>query len=152
MIKLGNRKLWKAEGIMSVSSIGGAVGSGSDGSVSTQGLSIQDFLQLFLSQLTFQDPLQPVDNTQFLAQLAEFTNIEQTQVISDNISGLLTLESNNQAISLIGHTVEATANNTTLTGTVTTVSLANGATTLTLSQTDGTPVEGLSLSQVTLVR
>ncbi len=137
---------------MSVSSIGGAVGSGSDGSVSTQGLSIQDFLQLFLSQLTFQDPLQPVDNTQFLAQLAEFTNIEQTQVISDNISGLLTLESNNQAISLIGHTVEATANNTTLTGTVTTVSLANGATTLTLSQTDGTPVEGLSLSQVTLVR
>jgi flagellar basal-body rod modification protein FlgD len=115
-------------------------------------LSIQDFLHLFLSQLTFQDPLKPVDNTEFLAQLAQFTNIQQTQVMSDNIQGLLALESNNQAISLIGHTVELAMNNQTVTGQVTTVNFNNGQASLTVSQTGGNPIQGVGLSQVTLVR
>ncbi len=137
---------------MAVDAIGGNVGSGAGGAVTPQGLSIQDFLHLFLSQLTFQDPLKPVDNTEFLAQLAQFTNIQQTQVMSDNIQGLLNLESNNQAISLIGHTVEVSSNNQTLTGQVTTVNFNNGQATLTIAQSGGNPIQGVGLSQVTLVR
>jgi flagellar basal-body rod modification protein FlgD len=137
---------------MAVDAIGGSLGSGAGGAVTPQGLSIQDFLHLFLSQLTFQDPLKPVDNTEFLAQLAQFTNIQQTQVLSDNIQGLLALESNNQAISLIGHTVEVASNNQTLTGQVTTVNFNNGQASLTVSQTGGNPIQGVTLSQITLVR
>ena len=36
----------------------------------------EDFIKLFLSQLQFQDPLEPVDNREFLAQLAQFSNLE----------------------------------------------------------------------------
>ena len=35
----------------------------------------EDFIKLFLSQLQFQDPLEPVDNREFLSQLAQFSNL-----------------------------------------------------------------------------
>jgi len=44
----------------------------------------EDFIKLFLSQLQFQDPLEPVDNREFLAQLAQFSNLEQTRRTSQN--------------------------------------------------------------------
>jgi flagellar basal-body rod modification protein FlgD len=138
---------------MAVNAIGGSVGSGASGQLTPQGLSIQNFLQLFLSQLQFQDPLKPVDNTQFLAQLAQFTNIEQTQVLSDNLTGLLSVVSTNQAVTLLGHTVELSNNNTTVTGTVSTVNFNNGQPSLTVALSGGgSPLQGVSLSQITLVR
>ena len=137
---------------MAVDAVGGSVGSGSSGQITPQGLSINDFLQLFLSQLQFQDPLKPVDNTEFLAQLAQFTNIEQTQVESDNISGLLSMQSTNQALSMLGRTVNFTYNNTTETGTVNQISFANGSLSLAISVSgSSTPVQGVTLSQITLV-
>jgi flagellar basal-body rod modification protein FlgD len=137
---------------MAVEAIGGSVGSGSGGQIQPQGLSIENFLHLFLSQLQFQDPLKPVDNTEFLAQLAQFTNIEQTQVMSDNINGLLTVESTNQAVALLGHTVEVQGSNgaASSTGTVTSVSFSNGQPSLLVKfGTTDTPV---NLSQVILIR
>ena len=139
---------------MAVNAIGGSVGSGSGGQIQPQGLSIQNFLNLFLSQLQFQDPLKPVDNTQFLAQLAQFTNIEQTQVMSDNINGLLSLESSNQAVSLLGRTVEYStgSNSAPATGQVATVTFNNGQPSLTISQAGGGTVQNIGLSQITLVQ
>jgi len=43
------------------------------------------FLQLLVTQLKNQDPLQPMDNTQFVAQLAQFSSLEQVQ----NLNGLM---------------------------------------------------------------
>lgn len=42
-----------------------------------QGLSKDAFLQLLVTQMQYQDPLQPMDNSQFLAQLAQFSALEQ---------------------------------------------------------------------------
>ncbi|HKP98044.1 MAG TPA: flagellar hook capping FlgD N-terminal domain-containing protein [Fibrobacteria bacterium] len=48
----------------------------------------QDFLQLLVTQMRFQDPLAPTDNQQFVAQLAQFSALEGTQNISDSIGDL----------------------------------------------------------------
>jgi flagellar basal-body rod modification protein FlgD len=48
----------------------------------------QTFLQLFVSQLQNQDPLNPADGTQFVTQLAQFSQLEQTIGISQNVSAI----------------------------------------------------------------
>ena len=48
----------------------------------------QTFLQLFVSQLKNQDPLNPADGTQFVSQLAQFSQLEQTIGIAQNIGAI----------------------------------------------------------------
>jgi flagellar basal-body rod modification protein FlgD len=48
----------------------------------------QTFLQLFVSQLQNQDPLNPADGTQFVTQLAQFSQLEQTLNISSDVSAI----------------------------------------------------------------
>jgi flagellar basal-body rod modification protein FlgD len=47
------------------------------------------FLQLLVTQLQHQDPLQPQDNSAFLAQLAQFTSVESLEQIKTDMSSLL---------------------------------------------------------------
>jgi flagellar basal-body rod modification protein FlgD len=47
------------------------------------------FLQLLVTQLKNQDPLAPQDNSAFLAQLAQFSSLEQLQTISQNTTTLV---------------------------------------------------------------
>jgi len=46
------------------------------------------FLQLFVAQLKNQDPLNPADGTQFVSQLAQFSQLEQTINISQDVSAI----------------------------------------------------------------
>ena len=55
------------------------------------GLGKDAFLQLLVTQLQHQDPLQPQDDSQFLAQLAQFSSLEQLTQISSSIQQLVTL-------------------------------------------------------------
>jgi flagellar basal-body rod modification protein FlgD len=48
----------------------------------------QTFLQLFVSQLKNQDPLNPADGTQFVSQLAQFSQLEQMIGIGQNIGAI----------------------------------------------------------------
>ena len=48
----------------------------------------QDFLTLLVTQLKYQDPMQPTDNGEFVAQLAQFSNLEGTQNINKSIEDL----------------------------------------------------------------
>lgn len=48
----------------------------------------QTFLQLFVSQLKNQDPLNPADGTQFVTQLAQFSQLEQTLNMSSDMSAI----------------------------------------------------------------
>ncbi len=48
----------------------------------------QDFLNLLVTQLRYQDPMQPTENTEFVAQLAQFSNLEGTQNINTSITDL----------------------------------------------------------------
>lgn len=56
------------------------------GSSSTSGLDKEAFLQLLVAQMQYQDPLEPMDNTEYISQLATFSQLEATQNMADTIS------------------------------------------------------------------
>lgn len=135
---------------MAVSSIGAA----SSTATTTQQLGIgqEDFLKILLTQLTYQDPLKPMDNQQFIAQMAQFTSLEQTRQLNDNISSLLTIQSATQSIDLIGKTVEVQTASGSVVGTVTTLTFDNGVPSMVVKPTVGDPLIGVSLSQIRVIR
>ena len=65
----------------------------------------EDFMRLFLAQLQFQDPLEPGDNREFLAQLAQFSALEQMRTTSENTNYLASTSASQQALSLVGRRV-----------------------------------------------
>jgi len=62
-----------------------------------------DFLKLLATQMQYQDPLNPMDNTQFLAQMAQFSSLEQMTNISSGIDTLNASTRFQEAIQMIGH-------------------------------------------------
>lgn len=111
-----------------------------------------DFIKLFLSQLQFQDPLEPVDNREFLAQLAQFSNLEQTRQTSQNTEGLLVMNSSAQALALLNKTVEIQGNGAATTGSVIAVNFTNSGPELSIQTTSGQVLTSVRLSQVSLVK
>ncbi len=67
-----------------------------------------DFLQLLITQLKNQDPLSPMDNTAFVAQLAQFSTVQGVEDLNKNFVSMNNSLKSNQAIqasALVGHTV-----------------------------------------------
>jgi flagellar basal-body rod modification protein FlgD len=81
------------------------------------------FLQLLVAQLKNQDPTQPMDSTQFLSQLASFSQVEQTISSNSKLDSLLTSSSLSLADAVIGKTV--TSADGTVSGTVSSVRITS---------------------------
>ena len=66
-----------------------AVTNAADASVLTAGLQQslgkEDFLRLLITQLEYQDPLSPLQNEEFVAELAQFSSLEQMQNVNKNL-------------------------------------------------------------------
>ncbi len=78
-----------------------------------------NFLTLLTAQLAHQDPLDPVDSNEFVAQLVSFTEVEQSIASNRNLETLISLFSANQsamAVGYLGTTVEAVTNTAALEG------------------------------------
>lgn len=112
----------------------------------------EDFIKLFLSQLQFQDPLEPVDNREFLSQLAQFSNLEQTRQTSQNTEGLLVMNSSAQALGLLNKTVEIQGQGAATIGAVTAVKFTSAGPELTIQTTSGQVLTSVRLSQISLVK
>ena len=109
-------------------------GSGSDNSsaltqamaANNQFVSQNTFLTLLITQLKNQDPMNPQDSSQFVAQLAQFSSLEQMTELNKNVSSVL----ENSVVNMIGKTVtvaDATAQYGYVQGTVTGITYyANG--------------------------
>lgn len=63
-----------------------------------------DFLKLLITQLTHQDPLEPVSDTEFIAQMAQFSTLEQMTNVAKGVESLLSVTKLN-AQSYIGKEV-----------------------------------------------
>ncbi len=71
---------------------------------------LNKFLNLLVTQLKNQDPLDPMDATEFTAQLVQFAGVEQQIFANSNLEKLLKLEETNQISSMVGFigtTIEA---------------------------------------------
>lgn len=107
----------------------------------------QDFLQLLVAQLRNQDPLRPMEDREFITQLAQFRTLETMINLEERVQALAAVQVFSQATALIGKTVEAQlADGTRVVGVVTEVSLTGDSPRLLV---DGQAVE---LSQIVAVR
>ena len=83
-------------------------GSATTQSAATTPLNRDAFLKLLITQLRNQSPLSPMDDTEFIAQLAQFSSLEQMQNMNQNLESFISSQSAFEALNLIGRTVTAT--------------------------------------------
>lgn len=131
---------------MAIESIGG------NPPAASSRLNMQDFLKVLLTQLNYQDPMKPVDNQQFMAQMAQFTSLEQTQQLNNKIDQLISTQSALQSVGLIGRTVDVTSASGTVSGIVRSLSLNGTTPQLTVQGTTGETMSGITLAQISAVR
>jgi len=81
----------------------------------------QSFLRLLIAEMRNQDPTNPMDSTQYVAQLASFSQVEQSVQINNKLNELLQSQTLSQADALIGRTI--TSADGTVSGEVTSVKL-----------------------------
>jgi flagellar basal-body rod modification protein FlgD len=124
--------------IPSVNSTPAATTQAASGTNSAMGK--DQFLKLFVAQLQHQDPMNPMQDSDFMGQMASFSTLEQ-------VSNLASENAKNNAISLLGRTVTYKAKDgAEYTGTVEKVSNKDGKPSLTVGGTAG--VDPSSISQV----
>ena len=75
------------------------------------GVDQADYMKLFMQELTYQDPLKPIDNREFMAQMAQFSALQQAQMSNEALNQLLGMTASNQSLMLLGKTVKVAGSN-----------------------------------------
>jgi len=115
------------------------------------GLQFEDLLRIVLTQLTYQDPLKPMESFEFVSQLAQFSQIQQTQTMSDRIAGILQAQATNQATGVLGRIVDVPAGQGVLSGRVTSITFDSGEPRLTIETSSNNTISNIALSSVTRI-
>jgi len=86
-------------------------------------LGVNDFMKLLATQFQEQDPLKPMDDTAFIAQTAQFTSLQQTNTLVQQMTQLSAAQNLTTANSYIGRNVTVSTGNSgqTASGNVTAV-------------------------------
>lgn len=107
---------------MAVTGVSG-VGTTTATSAAKANVDYQSFLKLLVAEMKNQDPTKPMDSTQYIAQLASFSQVEQSIQVNAKLDSLLQLSQLSQASSIIGKTV--TSGDGTVSGIVNSVQLTS---------------------------
>lgn len=92
-----------------------------------QHLGQDEFIKILVTQMTSQDPLNPQKDTEFIAQMAQFSALENSKVMQEEIAQLRSRQEFVQANSLIGRQVElATEGDAHRVGTVSAIRMVEG--------------------------
>lgn len=89
-----------------------------NGRTSSQQLGKDDFLKLLLTQLTNQDPTSPMEDTQFISQMAQFSSLEQMTNMNESFKKMVGVINSSQATSTLGKSVEIDIGDSTAKGMV----------------------------------
>ena len=125
---------------------------GATGDIAKQSLDKDAFMQLLVAQMRNQDPMAPVDNQEFIAQLAQFSSLEEMQGVNENLVALALLQESNALLNqltsssdLIGKRVVYTDPTTgqPIEGSVQSVKLTEGAVILNIDGTE-VPLSGVT--------
>jgi len=71
-----------------------------------QSLGRDDFLKILITQLSYQDPTSPMEDKEFIAQMAQFSTLEQMTAMASDFSRLTSMLMGNEASSALGKSVE----------------------------------------------
>ncbi|RQO63597.1 flagellar hook capping protein [Paucibacter sp. KBW04] len=115
-------------------------------------VNIQDFLRILVAQLNNQDPLKPLDNQEFVTQLAQFTSLQQTQNLDDKLGQLLSVQGSMQSVGLLGRQVTVGAENGTFSGKVTALNFVGGEPRLTVTLDNGSVMTDIGISSLVTVK
>jgi flagellar basal-body rod modification protein FlgD len=133
---------------MAINAVSGAAAT----TPATNSIGLQDFLKILLTQLNYQDPLKPMDNQEFMAQMAQFTALEQSQQMNTKLDLLIANQAALQSVGLLGRTVDVSTSSGNVTGTVTSLSLQGDQPRVSVTTTTGSQLADLNLSQLAAVR
>lgn len=92
---------------MNVSAIGNATDAAQSAAGKAQTVDYQSFLRLLVAQMKNQDPTSPMESTDYVAQLATFSQVEQSVQINNKLDGILQASTFAQAGDLIGREIES---------------------------------------------
>ncbi len=147
----------------SVATASSAAASAATATGANQALGASDFLSMLTTELKNQDPLNPMDDTQSVAQLAQFSSLQATETMSTQFSNFESNFAVSQASGMLGDSVtvsttDATGNSSNVSGTVKSIQVINGAPQFTMTDASGnaivdgtgTPIE-FSTSQITAI-
>ena len=87
-----------------------------------QAMGRDEFLKLLLTQLANQDPTAPVEDREFIAQLAQFSSLEQMTNMASDFSRLARMVQTSEAASALGRSVEILDGDRVIQGTIQAVS------------------------------
>ena len=122
------------------------------GATQGNGMSQQDFIKILMTQMTYQDPLKPMDNEQFMAQMAQFTALQQTTDLNANLVQLIQNQAALSSVGLLGRTVDISTASGSTTGTVQGLSYSGSLPVMTVKTAAGQTLSDVSLSQLVNVR
>jgi flagellar basal-body rod modification protein FlgD len=71
-----------------------------------QNLGKDDFLKLLITQLSYQDPTAPMEDKEFIAQMAQFSTLDQMTSMANDFARLTNVLAGNEAVSALGKSVE----------------------------------------------
>ena len=93
------------------------------------GLGKDQFLKLLTTQLEYQDPMNPMDNKEFISQMAQFSSLEQMHNLNSTMGNFMSYQKLSQASSLLGKqaTVVDSATGEDITGTIDKVTMTDGS-------------------------
>ncbi len=77
-----------------------------------------DFLKLLITQMQNQDPTAPMENTEFIAQMAQFSSLEQMTNMASSFEKMSNYISASEGASMLGKTVQVNVGDATVTGVV----------------------------------
>jgi flagellar basal-body rod modification protein FlgD len=89
-------------------------------------LTQEDFLKLLTVQLQNQDPLKPMEDAQFMGQMAQFASLEQTKELTETVTTLSTSLGFSSAQQFLGKNVTINADGVDLSGTVSGIVMEDG--------------------------
>jgi flagellar basal-body rod modification protein FlgD len=83
-----------------------------------QNLGKDDFLKILITQLSYQDPTAPMEDKEFIAQMAQFSTLDQMTSMASDFARLTELIAGSEASGALGKSVELTEGDRTIQGTV----------------------------------
>lgn len=84
----------------------------------SQNLGKDDFIKILITQLTHQDPTAPMEDKEFIAQMAQFSSLEQMTNMAQDFSRIAGLVAGSEASASLGRSVELADGERTVSGVV----------------------------------